>query len=51
MVSKLDLAKNWRFVDNLPVTKFYKVAVDDAAVNEALSKYMGWDVYYHDAVA
>jgi L-fucose isomerase-like protein len=22
-----------------------------AAVNEALSKYMGWDVYYHDAVA
>ncbi len=26
-----DLAKNWRFVDNLPVTQFYKVALDDAA--------------------
>jgi photosystem II stability/assembly factor-like uncharacterized protein len=25
-----DLAENWRFVDNLPVTQFYKVAVDDA---------------------
>jgi len=25
-----DLAKNWRFMDNLPLTQFYKVAVDDA---------------------
>lgn len=25
-----DLAENWRFIDNLPVTQFYKVAVDDA---------------------
>ncbi|GAB4185893.1 MAG: hypothetical protein Tsb002_09940 [Wenzhouxiangellaceae bacterium] len=25
-----DLAKSWRFIDNLPVTQFYKVAVDDA---------------------
>jgi len=25
-----DLAKNWRFMSNLPLTQFYKVAVDDA---------------------
>lgn len=25
-----DLAKNWRYMENLPVTQFYKVAVDDA---------------------
>ncbi len=25
-----DLAQSWRFIDNLPVTQFYKVAVDDA---------------------
>jgi photosystem II stability/assembly factor-like uncharacterized protein len=24
-----DLAENWRFINNLPVTQFYKVAVDD----------------------
>ncbi|MCB1008979.1 MAG: glycosyl hydrolase, partial [Acidobacteria bacterium] len=26
-----DLAENWRFVANLPVTQFYKIAVDDDA--------------------
>lgn len=26
-----DLAKSWRFIDNLPITQFYKVAVDDDA--------------------
>ena len=26
-----DLAKSWRFVANLPVTQFYKIAVDDAS--------------------
>lgn len=24
-----DLAENWRFIENLPITQFYKVAVDD----------------------
>ena len=26
-----DLAANWRFIQNLPVTQFYKIAVDDDA--------------------
>ncbi len=24
-----DLAKNWRFIENLPLTQFYKIALDD----------------------
>ena len=24
-----DLAENWRFIDNMPITQYYKVAVDD----------------------
>jgi len=30
LYESFDLATNWRFVDNLPVTQFYKVALDDA---------------------
>ena len=30
LYESFDLAQNWRFVDNLPLTQFYKVAVDDA---------------------
>ena len=26
-----DLTENWRFIDNLPVTQFYKMALDDSA--------------------
>ena len=30
LYESFDLSKNWRFVDNLPITQFYKVAVDDS---------------------
>ncbi len=30
LYESFDLAQNWRFMDNLPLTQFYKVAVDDA---------------------
>ncbi len=30
LYESFDLAKNWRFVDNLPVTQFYKIALDDS---------------------
>ncbi|MDN5202492.1 glycosyl hydrolase [Fulvivirgaceae bacterium BMA10] len=30
LYESFDLAENWRFIDNLPLTQFYKVAVDDA---------------------
>ncbi|MEM9918281.1 MAG: glycosyl hydrolase, partial [Bacteroidota bacterium] len=29
LYESFDLAENWRFIDNLPVTQYYKVAVDD----------------------
>lgn len=29
LYESFDLAKNWRFMANLPLTKFYKIAVDD----------------------
>ncbi len=31
LYESFDRAKNWRFISNLPVTQFYKIAVDDAA--------------------
>lgn len=30
LYESFDLAENWRFIGNLPLTQFYKVAVDDA---------------------
>lgn len=31
MYESFDMAENWRYIANLPLTQFYKVAVDDAA--------------------
>lgn len=30
LYESFDLAANWRYIDNLPLTQFYKLAVDDA---------------------
>ena len=30
LYESFDLAENWRFINNLPLTQFYKLAVDDA---------------------
>ncbi len=30
LYESFDLAKNWRFFDNLPLTQFYKIAIDDS---------------------
>lgn len=31
LYESFDLTKSWKYIENLPVTQFYKVAVDDAA--------------------
>ncbi|NER14366.1 glycosyl hydrolase [Leptobacterium flavescens] len=31
LYESFDLTENWRFIDNLPLTQFYKMAVDDSA--------------------
>ena len=30
LYESFDMSKTWKFIDNLPVTQFYKVAIDDA---------------------
>jgi photosystem II stability/assembly factor-like uncharacterized protein len=30
LYESFDQTKNWKFIDNLPITQFYKIAVDDA---------------------
>ena len=30
LYESLDLADNWRFIDNMPITQYYKLAVDDS---------------------
>ncbi|MEO0898661.1 MAG: glycosyl hydrolase [Bacteroidota bacterium] len=30
LYESLDLAENWRFIDNMPITQYYKLAVDDS---------------------
>lgn len=30
LYESFDKTKNWKFIDNLPITQFYKIAVDDA---------------------
>jgi hypothetical protein len=30
LYESFDLEENWRFIDNMPITQFYKLAVDDA---------------------
>ncbi|MEM7314453.1 MAG: glycosyl hydrolase, partial [Planctomycetota bacterium] len=31
LYESFDAAENWRFINNLPLTQFYKIAIDDAA--------------------